>query len=111
MWAVQDGIFAFRMGNELGLGMVLEKPDQFSLAERLVNDAAALPQGHLAADLLLEVAAEILVGRKKDFLVVRNGPHDLFRVGRRADVVALVLHRGRAVDVRDRDGPRGTSSA
>ena len=44
----------------------LLEADELPLAERLVDDAAALPEDHLAADLLLELAAEVLVRREED---------------------------------------------
>ena len=52
------------------------------------------------------VRAEEHVGQEEDLLVGGDGVHDLHRVARRAAVVALGLHLGRRVHVRDDDGAR-----
>ena len=52
------------------------------------------------------VRAEEHVGEEEDLLVGRNRVDDLDRVAGRAAVVALRLHLGRRVDVRDDDGAR-----
>jgi hypothetical protein len=51
------------------LGMPLLQPDELPLAERLVDDAAPLPEQHLPADALLEPAPEVLVRGEEDLLV------------------------------------------
>src|SRR5215831_13353977 len=64
--AAQDGLFALGMRDELGLRVSLHEGGQLSLAERLVHDAAALPEDHLAPRLFLEKSAEILVRGEED---------------------------------------------
>src|SRR5262245_33678580 len=110
MSALQDWLFAFGVRNELSRGVTLEQPDELSFAERLVNDAAPLPERHLAIELLLQVGPEVFVGGEEDLSIRGNGLDDLLGVRRCADVVALGLHRRRAIDVRDRDGPRVASA-
>ena len=77
--------------------------EQLGLAERLVHDAHARPQQHVAAHLAVDIAAEMLVGTEDDLLVLRDLAQDL--LGRRAgdDDVAERLHLDRAVDVGQRD--------
>src|SRR5690349_13859728 len=84
------------------------EPERFELseAERLVDDAAAGPELHVAARLLDQVATEVLVGGEEDLLVLGNGAHDALGVAGGADPVALGLHLRRAIDVADGDGAR-----
>ena len=61
------------------LGVALHQPDELPLAEGLVDDAAALPEdAGRAAGLLLDEAAEVLVGREEDLLVAAGTARTIF---------------------------------
>ena len=45
----QDRLLALGMRDELGVGVPLLQADELSLAERLVDDAAARPEDHRRA--------------------------------------------------------------
>ena len=66
-----------------------------------VDVTVALPQIHLAAGLLHDPRAEILVGHEEDIAVGRRGPDDFLRVAARADDVGERFHAGAAIDVGD----------
>ena len=64
-----------------------------------MHDAAAWPEGELAAALALYPAAQVLVGGKQDRPVGWQLLHQIHRVTAGADQVAEGFHRCRAVDV------------
>jgi predicted TPR repeat methyltransferase len=99
-------VFALGVSDHLGVGVTLHQADDLPLAERLVHEARARPEDHRATGDLLDVTTEVAVGREEDRLVFRDRADDLLGVRRRDDVVALGLHRGRAVDVADGHGAR-----
>ena len=53
-------------------GMLGLELQQLGLAERLVDDADAGPQQHVAPGLAREIAAEVPVGAEDDLLVLRD---------------------------------------
>ena len=68
-------------------GMLRLELQQLGLAERLVDDAHARPQQHVAAGLAREIAAEVPVGAEDDLLVLR----DLVEDDRRADELVTMM--------------------
>ena len=64
-----------------------------------MHDAAAWPEGELAAALALHPAAQVLVGGKQDRPVGWQLLHQIHRVTAGADQVAEGFHCRRAVDV------------
>jgi hypothetical protein len=82
----EDRLLALRVRDDLRVGVTLTQLHELLLAEGLVHDAAALPDPHLAAGLLLQPAPEVLVGREEDLAVFGDRADDLLRVRRGADV-------------------------
>src|SRR5579859_214766 len=99
----QHGFRAFRMGGDLSVGMTGLQLDQLAFGKLLVDDAAALPQRHVAAGLAGQIGTEMAVGGEDDLLVGRQLGQDRLGVGRGDDDVRLRLHIGRAIDVGDGD--------
>ena len=62
---------------------------QLGLAERLVDDADAGPQQHLAPGLAREIAAEMAVGAEDDLLVLRDLVEDDLRAARLVTMMSL----------------------
>ncbi|OHT19235.1 hypothetical protein BHE75_01218 [Sphingomonas haloaromaticamans] len=100
---IQDIGRAFRVRRDRRVGILRLQLQKLGLAERLVDDAGARPQQHVAPGLAVEIGAQILVGREDDLLVHRQLRQDLFRRGAGDDDVRMRLHRRRAVDVGDGD--------
>ncbi len=75
-------------------------------ADARVDVALAHPHHQLAARDLLEPETEEEVGQEQDLLIGRDRLDHAARVAGGAAVVALGLHLGARVDVRDDDGPR-----
>ena len=69
---VDDVRRAFGMRGDRRVGMLGLELQQLGLAERLVDDADAGPQQHVAAGLAREIAAEMPVGAEDDLLVLRD---------------------------------------
>ena len=67
---VDDVRRAFGMRRDRRAGMLGLELQQLGLAERLVDDADARPQQHLAPGLAGEIAAEVPVGAEDDLLVL-----------------------------------------
>ena len=99
---VDDVRRAFGVRGDRRAGMLGLELQELGLAERLVDDADARPQQHLAAELAREIAAEVAVGTEDDLLVLRDLVEDDLRARRGDDDVAERLHRRRAVDVGQR---------
>ena len=70
------------------LGLELE---QLGLGKRLVDDADAGPQQHLAPGLAREIAAQVAVGAEDDLLVLGDLVEDDLRRGAGDDDVAQAL--------------------
>ena len=85
--------------DEAAGGAGLGAAQQGLLAEGFMHDAAAWPEGELAAALALHPAAQVLVGGKQDRPVGWQLLHQIHRVTAGADQVAEGFHRRRAVDV------------
>lgn len=73
---VDDMRRAFRMRRHGRAGMLGLQLQQFRLAERLMHDADARPEQHVAAELALQIAAQMLVGAEDDLLL----PWDLRQI-------------------------------
>ena len=58
------------MHQHLGIRIFLAQQFQFQALEFVVYDAGALPQQHVCAGLLLDIAAKMPVGRPEDFLTL-----------------------------------------
>ena len=69
---VDDVRRAFGVGEHRRARMLGLQLDQLGLGERLVDDAHARPQQHVAPGLAGEIAAEMLVGAEDDLLVHRD---------------------------------------
>ena len=69
---VDDVRRAFGVRGDRRAGMLGLELQQLGLAERLVDDADARPQQHLAPGLAREIAAEVPVGAEDDLLVLRD---------------------------------------
>ncbi len=69
---VDDVRRAFGMRRHRRIGMLGLELQELGLAERLVDDADARPQQHVAPGLAREIAAEVPVGAEDDLLVLRN---------------------------------------
>ena len=69
---VDDVRRAFGMRRDRRAGMLGLELEQLGLAERLVDDAHARPQQHVAPGLAREIAAEVPVGAEDDLLVLRD---------------------------------------
>ena len=100
---IDDVRRAFGMRRDRRVGVLGLELQQLGLAERLVDDADARPQQHLAPHLAREIAAEVAVGAEDDLLVLRDLVEDDLRARRGDDDVAERFHRRRAVDVGQRD--------
>ncbi len=94
---------AFGMRGDGRVGVLRLELEQFGFAERLMHDAHARPQQHVAAQLTLQISAQMLVRAKDDLLIGRDLRQDLFGGGRRHDDVGQRLHLGRTVDVAQRN--------
>jgi hypothetical protein len=62
---VEDVGRAFGVRGDRGIGMLRLELQQFGLAEGLMHDAHARPQQHVAPGRAVEIAAQILVGRRR----------------------------------------------
>jgi hypothetical protein len=76
---------------------------KLGLAERLMDDAHARPEQHLALGHAREVAAQVAVRAEDDGLVLRNLREDALGRGTGDDDVTERFHFHRAVDVGERD--------
>src|SRR3546814_1671229 len=76
---------------------------KLGLAERLMHDAHARPQQHLAPELAVEIAAQMAVRAEDDLLAFRDLADDRLGARRGHDDVGERLHRRRAIDVGQRD--------
>ena len=76
---IDDVRRAFGMRRDRRAGMLGLELQKLGLAERLVDDADARPQQHVAAGLAREIAAEVAVGAEDDLLVLRNLVEDDLR--------------------------------
>ena len=87
------------MGDDGCVGMLgLELQHRFGL-HSVVNGADTVPKQHLAAGDLIDVAAQVAVGRKDDLLLFGQRAHQLLGVAAGADKVAEGFYLGGAVDV------------
>ena len=84
---VEDVRRAFGMRGDRRAGMLRLELQQLGLAERLVDDADARPEQHVAAGLAREIAAEMPVGAEDDLLLRR----DLRRGSSRADELVTMM--------------------
>ena len=100
---VDDVRRAFGMRRDRRAGMLGLELQQLGLAERLVDDADARPQQHVAPGLAGEIAAEVPVGAEDDLLVLGDLLEDHVAPTTGDDDVAERFHRRRAVDVGQRD--------
>ena len=99
----RDVRWAFRVGQH-GRGRVLgHQLQELGFAERLVHDADARPQQHLAPEFAVQPAAKMAVGAEDDRLVARDLVQDRLGRGRGDDDVAERLHLRRTIDVGERD--------
>ena len=69
---IDDVRRAFGVRRDRRAGMLGLELQQLGFAERLVDDADAGPQQHLAPGLAREIAAEMAVGAEDDLLVGRD---------------------------------------
>ena len=100
---IDDVRGAFRMRGHRRVGILRFQLQQFGLAERFVHDAHTGPQQHVAPELAIEIAAQVPVGAKDDFLFGRDLGQDRLGAGTGDDDVGQSLHLGRTVDVGQRD--------
>ena len=97
---------ALRMDEQLGLGLGGRLAAQLGRADPGVHVALAEPDVHVGpAGDPLDVGAQELVGQEQHLPVLRDGRHDLRRVGRGTAQVGLGLDLGAGVHVRDDRGP------
>ncbi|MNS88892.1 hypothetical protein D3C72_1228840 [compost metagenome] len=61
----------FRVHQDLGVGEFAAQQVQLDALELVVHQARALPQQHVGAGLLLDIAAQVLVGCPQDLLALR----------------------------------------
>ena len=94
---------ALRMYEQLGVGSLVLPALDVGRPDSRVHVALAEPDRQLAAGHLLEPEAEVHVRQEKDLLLGGDGFDHGLRISRRAAVVALRLHLGRRVHVRDDD--------
>ena len=100
---VDDVRRAFRVRRHRRSGVLRLQLEQLGFAERLVDDADARPEQHVAPELAVEIAAEVAVGAEDDLLVRRDLGKDRLGAGAGDDHVGQRLHLGRTVDVGQRD--------
>jgi hypothetical protein len=101
---VDDVRRAFGMGGDRRARVLRLELQQLGLREGLVDDADARPQQHLAAGLAGEIAAEMLVRAEDDLLVERDLVLRIVSADELVTMMSLsAFHRGRAVDVGERD--------
>ena len=68
----QDAVVALGVRDDLGVRVLRHQLEQPALAERLVDDAGALPQHEVGpVRLLRDERAEVAVGREHDLLARR----------------------------------------
>ncbi len=84
---VDDVRRAFGVRRDRRVGMLGLELQQLGLAERLVDDADARPQQHVAAGLARQIAAEVAVGPEDDLLVLG----DLVEDDLRADELVTMM--------------------
>src|SRR3546814_4936024 len=70
---------AFRMRGNRGVGMLRLQLQQFGFRKRLVHDARARPQQHVAAGDAVQIGAQMPVRPEDDLLVLGQLVDDLFR--------------------------------
>ena len=62
---VEDRRRAFGMGEDRRAGMLRLELEEFGLRKRLMDDADAGPEQHVAPRLARHIGAEMLVGRER----------------------------------------------
>ena len=98
---LQEGGVALGVRDDGGAGVVsLELQHRLGL-HGVVHGAYSVPEQHLTAGHLVDVAAQVLVRREDDFLLLGQRTHQLLGVARGTDKVAEGLNLGRAVDITD----------
>ena len=69
---IEDRGRAFGVRSDRRVGMLRLELQEFSLAERLVDDADTRPEQHFAAELARKIAAQMPVRSEDNLLVLRN---------------------------------------
>ena len=98
----QHGVGRLRVRQHLGAGVLALQQLQFQRLELVVYDAGAAPQQHVGAGLLLDVAAQMAVGRPQHLLaLVLQVVDDRQRAGAGHHPVGPRLDRSAGVGVDD----------
>ncbi len=93
--------FAFGMGDELGVGMLIHQPDNTIDRKFLMDHAGAIPEEHIPPGDGVDVIAQVFIGCKNQRLVLGEALYDFHGVGRGADHIGHGFQVGRTIDVGD----------
>ena len=100
---LEYGLVALRVRDQRCAGVFRPEPEQFSFAERLMDDTTSLPEKHLPSGFLHKVFPQIPVWGEENRPIFGDLTDDLFGIARCANDIAQRLNLGGAVDIRDGD--------